>query len=59
MVRKPKLFLYNSKLSTMNVKATYVPRMPKDAMLIKLRKKDFFRTDSPALKMMGGKKYLQ
>jgi len=59
MVRKPKHFLYSSRLSTMKVKATYVPRMPRDAMLTKLRKKDFLRTDRPALKMIGGRKNLQ
>jgi len=59
MVRKPKHFLYSSRLSTMKVKATYVPRMPRDAMLTKLRKKDFLRTERPALKMIGGKKKLQ
>ena len=59
MVKKPNHFLYRSKLRTMNVRATYVPRMPKEAMLTKLRKKDFLRTDSPALKMMGGRKNLQ
>ena len=59
MVKKPNHFLYRSKLRTMNVRATYVPRMPKEAMLTKLRKKDFLRTDSPALKMIGGKKNLQ
>ena len=26
---------------------------------MKLRKKDFLRTESPAKKMMGGRKYLQ
>lgn len=59
MVRKPKHFLYSSRLSTMKVKATYVPRMPRDAMLTKLRKKDFLRTERPALKMIGGRKKLQ
>ena len=59
MVKKPNHFLYSSRLRTMNVRATYVPRMPKEAMLTKLRKKDFLRTDSPALKMMGGRKNLQ
>jgi len=59
IVRKPKHFLYSSRLSTMKVKATYVPRMPRDAMLTKLRKKDFLRTERPALKMIGGRKKLQ
>lgn len=59
MVRKPKHFLYSSRLSTMKVKATYVPKMPRDAMLTKLRKKDFLRTERPALKMIGGRKNLQ
>lgn len=36
-----------------------MPRIPRDAMLTKLRKKDFLRTDRPALKMIGGKKNLQ
>lgn len=43
----------------MRVRATYVPRMPKEAMLTKLRKKDFLRTCRPALKMIGGRKNLQ
>lgn len=58
MVKKPKHFLYNTNVSMMKIKATYVPRMPRDAMLTKLRKNDFLRTDSPALKMIGGRKYL-
>ena len=58
MVKKPKHFLYNTNVSMMKIRATYVPRMPRDAMLTKLRKKDFLRTDNPALKMMGGRKYL-
>ena len=36
-----------------------MPRIPIDAMLTKFLKKDFLRTDRPALKMMGGRKNLQ
>ena len=32
----------------MSAKATYVPRMPKEAIVAKLRKNCFFLTDRPA-----------
>lgn len=39
-------------------KATYVPRIPLDVIVGKFLKNAFFLTDSPAYKIMGGKKNL-
>lgn len=45
-------------VTAMTAKAIYVPKIPRLAIVGKLRKNAFFRTDSPAYKIMGGKKNL-
>ena len=48
--------MYNVKVMT--AKAMYVPRMPRPAMVGRFLKKAFLRTDSPAYRMIGGRKNL-
>ena len=45
-------------VKAMTAKAMYVPRMPRLAMVGRFLKKAFFLTDSPACRMMGGRKKL-
>lgn len=42
----------------MMANAMYVPSIPKEAMVGKKRKNAFLRTDSPACRIMGGRKKL-
>ena len=51
-------FATMSRKAAITEKATYVPAIPKDAIVAKLAKKDFFLTDRPAYRMIGGRKNL-
>lgn len=45
-------------VKAMTAKAMYVPRMPRLAMVGRFLKKAFLRTDSPAYRIIGGRKNL-
>ena len=46
------------RVKAMTANAVYVPRMPRLAIVGRFLKKAFFLTDSPAYRMMGGRKKL-